>query len=546
MFQYVNINNEPIELIQPADAILLYEIKNQGAGTLTPKVIKNFNVVNFSGFKTLHYNDQLYNNIHIIKNNYDLGYVSEYTEENIEVWNSYYTYKSLESVIKSSDDFDLYTDETLPFTIRDNYSLNYTLKIPKDGETIINENIIFNIDSRNINVEISGIRASLFDYYHSYINDFKEKYSFYTSIMSSINLNEQRMPLIEDCNYSCEYTYRLKDENKQKMDAILYNNINSLIALPLYNNIRKVEGINNKTINLDLKNSVFQKNMQILIKDVNNKEIATIESIDLLNNNIIIKKNLINNYFNPNIIPVILTRTSSVSSQNSTPFLTDYSITFEKEIDEVNMLNVNNEIEIETIEDVNYIINLPNYNININKDYNFNNTILTNEYGIKAFYEYNKTSEISFSYEHLFFDKNKLSKLKKIFNNNKGSYGDLYINNYSNDLKINDNIYNNDIIIKIKNIGASLFYKNKDIKYILINTNNGNKILEFIDIIKLNNDEEGIVLKSPITELIKKENIFYTNFILKGRFETDDLILSYKNNNIISANINFKKIIGVE
>lgn len=546
-YSYININNTPIDVLLPADEILLYEFKNVGAGTLVNNLQADFLPIEFDGYISEQFKSQLYNQVHLLKNNYDLGYVSEYTEENIEVWNAHYSNKAIESVEKSSSDFEITNSNTLPIVLTPNTSEIFKLEIQKDGEVIIDESFTFTVSSQEIIGRMNGIRANLFDFNHSWVADFQEKFYFYTSILTSINLEEQRMPLIDLCNYSCQYSYRLKREEKQKLDAVLYNNINSLIALPLYNYIKSVNTYVNNEINVDLKNSVYQENMQILIKDKNKKEILTIQEIDLINNKIILTKNILNTYQNPYIVPVILSRTIDVSSENLLPDLTEYSITFEKNIDDIDMLKINNDdVVINKVNEINYLENLPNFDMNFQRDYNYNNVVLTNEYGIKAYYEYNKNAEISFSYNHLMFNKNNLSLIKKIFNENMGQWGDLYINNFNNDIKIIENINISDTIIVIENINASVFYKNKNLKYIVVNYMNTKKIFEFNNIYKIDNQKEAVVLTENAGLNINKDYINYTNFLYRGRFGTDDLNINYKNNNITSAQINFVKNVGVE
>jgi hypothetical protein len=545
---YVNINNTPIDVLLPADEIKPYEVKILSQGTLVNKLASNNDLIEFDGFITKQFKNELYNQIHVIKLNYDVGYVSEYTQDNIEVWNSYYVSKQITDFSTSSSDITITNPNSLPINLVTNSSENFTLNIEKVGEVVINETFNFTVSSQEIQGTINGIRANLFDFNHSWVNDFQEKYFYYTGINKSVGLIEQRIPLIDLCNYSCQYSYRLKDQDKQKLDAILYNNVNSLIALPLYQHVRRVILASNDIIESDLKNTVYQKNMQVLIKDNNKKEIVTIKEIDLINNRLTLTKNLINLYNNAIIVPVILSRTIEVNTENILPHFTDYTITFEKEIDELDMLEINNNnVVLNKVNSINYLEKEPNFNdLKVNKEYTYNNTVLSNEYGIKAFYEYNKTAEIGISYDYIIFNKDKLSEIKKVFKDNLGAYGDLYLNNFNSDIKIVENINATDTIIIIENINASVFYKNNYLKYIVINYGGTKKILEFNNIYKIDENKEGIVLTENAGFNLNKNSINYCNFLFRGRFGNDDLDISYKNNEITEAKINFIKNVGVE
>ena len=72
------------------------------------------------------------------------------------------------------------------------------------------------------------------------------------------------------------------------------------------------------------------------------------------------------------------------------------------------------------------------------------------------------------------------------------------------------------------------------------------KIVEFLDIYKINENIEQIVLKENFGMNLNKNSINYSGFILTGRLNNDLLSLNYRTDGIVDTTINFIKNVDIE
>lgn len=549
---YININNDPISIILPADEILLYEISKVKKGTVSYNLEILNPSIDFDGIKVSQYKEELYNNIHLINKDNDVGFIAQDTEIDLEVWNSYYTTKTISDyTVSNNNEIELYTPKSLPINILSNQSEVFTLKIFSDGNSSIDASFNFEFLDQNVSGSVSGLRALLFDFDHNWISSFTENYSFYTAIIKSVANYEQRFTYGEDNVYTCKYFYSLKNEEKQKLDLILYNNVNKLISLPLYVYTLKTtesEFVGSTKFKVSsLENTIFQNNLQLYVKYKDIIEIVDIESVNLLTNEINLKKPLKNGFLTGSyLIPVITCTTVDVSKNNINTNYANYEITFKKELDGIDILTTNKEYNFQKLNDINILTVNPNENLDINYEYNSNIITLSNDFGFEEKITYNDLNEISFSFNYVMNKKDQISYMKNLFNDQKGMYKDLHYINFSDDIIILDNIFESDTIIKIKNINAVNFIKDKKIRYINIKYGNNNKIVEFININRVDNNVEEIVLSENFGINLLKNNINYSGFILTGRLNNDLLSLNYRTDGIVDTTINFIKNIDIE
>lgn len=552
-FQYINIDNNPISIIFPADEILGYEMSKQKLGSVSYNLQRPTNNYTIKdGIINNQFKSELYNHIHVIDKNINLGFISQDTKTYIEVWNSYYVNKTINNYqVNDNDEINLFIDQSLPIIQRPNSSVVFTLDAYSIGGFKVDSGFSFSYNDQVVTGTVEGLRALLFDFDHNWITDYVEEYEFYTSIIKSVGNYEQRFTYSDDCLYSCKYFYSLKNEDKQKLDAILYNNVNKLISLPLYvYTILSTEkiNVNDKVLKVNnLDHGIFQNGLTLLLKNGNDKETVDIKEIDFLNKEITLNKP-IKKSFNKNslIIPLIISKTLEVNKENINTHFSNYEITFKKEDDDIDMLITNQPDAFDKLNDINILELKPNNNLDLNYTYNSNIVTLTNSFGIEKVFTYNDINEINFNFNYMTNKKEDVSYIKNLFKNQKGMYNDLYIKNFSDDIIILDNILISDIIINIKNINASSFIKDKKIKYININYLNTNKIVEIIDIYKIDEEREAIVLKENLGININKGSINYASFIFAGRLNSDLLTLNYKTDGIVDFNLSLIKNVDIE
>lgn len=507
---------------------------------------------NFTGNTTPGGLAELSNKINIISKNNDIGFIAQDFETTIEVWNTYSESVYINDIIISDPSIEVLNNGlpiTFPYLVPASASRVFTLFVSGQGKFQINDSIEFITSKVNAFAYVTGFRSFVIDFPHNWIEEFTEKYTFGTDINKSITLAEQRSCNTDLCKYQCEFNYLLKEEQKQVLQGIFYNNVDVVYSIPLhiYSTMLVSDvaaGSLQLTIN-DVKHNIFQKDMLVMIKDpVNRKyEIVTIESVDVVNNKLILKDVTINPqsmYFR--VIPLIQVRTfGDIEEVRLTSHISQFSVLFQKEQDNIDMLVTNYNSLISKVDDINYLEVVPNLTAEVDVSYNNNDVAISNDFGKIEHFKYNEVSEVSLSYTHVMHRKEDFSYMKNIFSLQLGMYNDLYSDSFSQDVKIIENILNTDTIIKIKNINASNMFRNKNIKYINIKVGTSKKIVEFIDIYKVDANIEAIVLKEAIGMNINKDWINYTNFMFLGRFNSDDLLLNYTTDGIAQAEINFLK-----
>lgn len=502
--------------------------------------------------------DDVYGQIHIIKRNIDLGFISQTYETTIEVWNAMSSSKVISSIsIDKAGVSILYnnSDVVLPFQIPSNTSRVFNLVVSNQGAFNIDTTYTFNfVTGETATGIVNGKRAFLFDFDHNWIGQFVESYSYVTEINKSITSNEQRFSFSYLPKYSCSYMYKLNKEDKQKFAAIIYNNVDVVYSLPLYlyalRASQEVQAGSDTLYFYNLKDSIFQTGMTLMLKNklYQTLEVVSIESVDVVNNKIKLQEPLLNVIReNTQAVPVISARIQDNPSESRlTTHISDFSLTFIKEQDEINMLHANNDsIIINKIDNINYLELTPNQDLTVNVEYNPNDVTLTNNNSIVEHFKYQEYSEVALSFNYKMYKREQFSYLKKIFEQQEGRYQDLYLMNFSNDVKIIKNIVATDTQITIKNINAANMYANKGIKYLNIRVGTAFKRVKILDIVTVNSEEESIIISEPFGINLDHTYINYSAFLYLGRLNSDDLIIRYTTDLVADTSINFLKNVDV-
>lgn len=502
--------------------------------------------------------DDVYGQIHIIKRNIDIGFISQNYETTVEVWNATSSSKSLTSTTIDQEGLNLYYNNTtipFPLLIPANGSSVLNLEVLERGDFEINTTYTLNFATgEKPSGNVKGKRAFLFDFDHSWIGQFIESYSYVTEVNKSISSHEQRFSFSDLPRYACSYMYKLNKEDKQRFTAIIYNNVNVVYTLPLYlyalrAKLNSSAGTDTLSV-YNLKDTVFQPGMMLMLKNKLESilEVVTVDSINVVDNTIKLQKPLINTiYENTQIVPMISARIlENPVETRSTTHISDFSLTFRKEDDDINMLHVNNDdIVINKIDNINYLEVLPNRDLTVNVEYNPNDVTLTNNNSIVEHFKYQTHSEVKMSFEYVMYQRPQFSYLKKVFEQQNGRYQDLYLTNFNNDVKITKNILSTDVNITIKNINASNMYVNKGIKYLNIRVGTAYKRVKILNIFKVNEEEEAITISEPFGVNLDHTYINYSAFLYLGRLDSDDLIIRYTTDLVADTTINFLKNVDI-
>lgn len=550
--QYINIDNTAIDIIFPADFINLVQPSLSKSGTLTINNESVFSSVEFNGVLNYKYTDDLYDQVHIINKAYNFGYISDNKSESVEIWNAYFNdNKTITNITLNNLDNILLKDEnnnsySLPIVINPLKSEIFNINVNKKGQVNVNGNINFTVSGLNLITDISLIRAILFNFDINYLNNIKEYYKFYTEILKSKDSTEQRIGYLTNARATFEYFYTLDKKAKRDLDKILYSGFDSYIALPVFSQTRDILNINNNILTVDITDTMIQPNQNIMIKDNSKSEILTVDYI-IDNNNIVLKSNVINNFTYPKLIPIVNSR---IDLENTATRITNnvsnYSLRFIKEVDDINVLETNNNNNFNTLNSLRLLDVEPNRAEDISYNYYRNMNILDNETSRREFINYNKISELSFNYSYFGKNENEISKIKNLFNESKGMLEDIYCYSYNNNFEIIENINISDTILIIENDNMTTYYKDNSIKYAVIKYLGNEKIIEILDIYEIDENKEAIVISENFGINLNVINIDSCQFVYSGRLGSDELVLNYYNNSIADTNLIFVKTSDVE
>lgn len=493
------------------------------------------------------YYDIIYNNIHIIDNYFDAGFITTETNYVFEIWNTFEENKVLNS-INFGDITGVNINNVngspleLPKILLAKSSELYQLNLTTEGAEKSSGNILINISDLNVPIYVNLTRTFIFDYELNLANNIIENYNFKTEVIESINSNETRYSYIKNPRYSTTYFYTLENKEKRMLDKVLYSASTGVLTVPLYIYPKLIESISGNIINVDIENTPLQVGMTVLIKDNNKKDSAKI--IEIINNNSIrLEKEISSDFDYPILYPLINTRIDlSNSSSNLTNYAATYTITFTKEIDDIDMLKTNNSNPIKLFNDI-PLLDIQVNTIDPHEITFFKNvTVIDDSISKRQFKVNNEISKVNTQFNFVIENKNKISDIKNFFSETQGMFKEFYFFSNKQDFFVIENISSSDTILTVENESLSAYYKNKYIKHAVIFYNDTYKIITINDIYSIDKNREAIVLNSNFGINLEKDLIQSCQLVYRSRFSDDLLTLNYEDDNVATLNISILKL----
>lgn len=488
----------------------------------------------------------LYNQIHVIKPSYAFGNISNDATNTVEVWNAYeytditlqgITYDNLsgiELLDRSGNELDL------PILISNLESQVFTIKASIDGNASDDGHILLDFNDKQASIAVSVSRAVLFDFEVSANVSIKERYSFNTRILPSLDNTEQRVPRITIPRVQFEYYYQLTDRDKRIMDGYLYSK-NTNFSLPIYTQTREISSIVGDIVNVDIVGTCLQVGQDVLIKDDNHKEVIRVVEI-LSNSQIRLRASVSFAYSFPKLIPIVNAKMGNINNktQKSKNFA-EYQIVFNKNIDDINAIKTNSTAEFNKFNNL-YILEDQNSGGDIEYTYTKDFSYLDNGYSKTDESFYNNISTVDFDFKNIADDRTEISKIKNLFNHQKGILNDLYSLSFTNNAKVLENVFASDIMIYVENTNLSTFFDKNEIRHIYFKFNdNQERIIEIDKITFIDNEREAIFLKNGLGVDVPLGNMISTDFVYLGRLNSDILTLEYKAYSIAGYSLQFHK-----
>lgn len=502
-------------------------------------------LISTSGISQSYYNN-VYDNIHVIENKFNFGYVTSPINYYFEVWNTFSVNKSLDEInfgsitgvnINDNDGTPLSIPRILPAKMSHIYQLNVTTNGAK--EAVGNINLV--ISGISVPIYVSLTRSFIFDYQLNMANNIEESYKYTTEIIESVDSTETRRSYIKNPRFNTTYFYTVENKERRMLDKVLYSASNDVIVVPLYIYARLISNINLSVITVDTANTPLQVGMQVMIKDDNKYDSAVIVSLN--STSITVDKEIANDFVYPVLYPLVNSRLEMQTVvQSITNYAATYTINFIKEVDNISMSVTNNSTSIKMFN------SLPLLDVQQNKidpsEITFYRNVVKIDDGIsKPQFKINNTiNKIQTSFDFILETKQKINELKNFFNNVKGMYKDFYFLSNKQDFVVVENISSSSIIITVENENIATYYKDKYIKYAAIFYGDTYKIVTINDMYAVNADKENLVLSAPFGINLNKNNILSCQFIYRSRFSSDVLDISYDTDDVAEVNLSILKI----
>lgn len=502
--------------------------------------------ISTSGISETYYNT-VYDNIHVIENKFNIGYITSPINYYFEVWNTFSVNKSLDEinfgVVSGININDANGNELiLPKILLAKHAEIYQLNVTTSGAKDVSGNISLGISGLSVPIFISLTRNFIFDYQLNLANNIQENLSYKTEVIESINSNEKRNSYITNPRYNFTYFYTLENKEKRVLDKVLYSGSNDVMSVPLYIHAREITGIADDVITVNITDTPYQVGMSIMIKDSNNYDSAVITQI-IDNNHIKVNKTIIDTFEYPVLYPVLNARLDlQTVSQLLTNYAATYTINFIKEVDDLDMSVTNNSTAIKTFN------SLPLLDIQANTLTPHQNTFYRNitkiDDGISRpqFKVNNHINKFDTSFEFTFETKEKISEFKNFFKSVKGMFKEFYFLSNRQDFTIVENISASATILTIANEDFATYYKDKYIKYAAIFYKGTYKIITINDMYPINSSKENLVLSEPFGINLNKNDIISCQLIFRSRLSSDSLSIAYDTDDVASTNIAVLKI----
>lgn len=190
----------------------------------------------------------VYETIHMLPSEIDLGNMLSSQERTVEVWNAYLTSQLLSSITTVGDDgLTLTEPQAAPTTFTPLESRVYTLNISTIGPSVINADYAFNFPNDAAKLNVTGRRVLAFPFPPNFSQALIEHLSWKTDVLSHYDGSEQRIKQRQVARMGYEYRLTALGINAQRLKAILWGWQARVFAVPVWTD----EGVLQSSVNVD-------------------------------------------------------------------------------------------------------------------------------------------------------------------------------------------------------------------------------------------------------------------------------------------------------
>ena len=230
------------------------------------------------------FHNDVYDTIHILPSEIDLGNMLSSQERTVEVWNAYLTGQLLSSITAVGDDgLTLTEPQAAPTTFTPLESRVYTLNISTIGPSVINAGYTFNFPNDAAELSVTGRRVLAFPFPPNFSQALIERLSWKTDVLSHYDGSEQRIKQRQVARMGYEYRLTALGVNAQRLKAMLWGWQARVFAVPVWTDEGSLQASANAddvvlTINTD-ELDYHAGGFVVLLSDTYKLEVVEIESL---------------------------------------------------------------------------------------------------------------------------------------------------------------------------------------------------------------------------------------------------------------------------
>lgn len=231
------------------------------------------------------FEENWYNRVHVIPSRYDVGNLISDQVRTFEVWNAYFTSKSLSAITQSGTQGLSLTRPagapSEPATYDPLEALTYSISITLTGPATINALYGFTFPAEAPSINVVGNRVVFFPFSaQAPVEEFLE---FDTEIMESYDGHEQRVQVRERPRQTLGMNYLLSDAQEVAvLKNILIGNAGRLFGVPMWQESRPLlanVSIGATSITVTTTNADFRVGLVALWRSFNDFEVVEVSTV---------------------------------------------------------------------------------------------------------------------------------------------------------------------------------------------------------------------------------------------------------------------------
>jgi hypothetical protein len=164
-----------------------------------------------------------YNRIHVTPLSISLGNIVSNQERDISVWNAYFEPHTLEDIETTAfDGLTLSEPAPTPLVYGPLQERIYTLSVITQGPPTVEAELLFEFDSIDIVVPITGVRIVAWTWEANWQQPVVEKPEWVTDVIESENGNEQRRQLRAAPRVTWEFQFDIEGDQRRFFENVIY------------------------------------------------------------------------------------------------------------------------------------------------------------------------------------------------------------------------------------------------------------------------------------------------------------------------------------